>query len=112
MKPSTDLSTHENLGFSLNPMEFLANQGKEQIQSAAKYVVIGGTAILLGYSVFRNPGIIVKWATLPLDAAQAAMKFVKGGINLGTQATTLGSSIAPVGVPLIIIGGIAYYFKK
>ena len=41
-------------------MTWLAEQGKEKIQATAKYVMIGGVVILLGYAVFRNPNIIVK----------------------------------------------------
>lgn len=67
-------------------MTWLAEQGKEKIQATAKYVMIGGVVILLGYAVFRNPNIIVKWAQLPVTAAKGAVNFVGGSIKTGSNA--------------------------
>ncbi len=67
-------------------MTWLADQGKEKIQETAKYIMIGGVAILLGYAVFRNPNIIVKWVQFPVTAAKGAVRFVGGSIKTGSDA--------------------------
>ena len=79
--PRTDLPGYQNLGLSLNPMNWIG-EGKEEIKETAFEVMKWGTIILLGigvgYIVIKDPRVIGKWARA-VGTQKAVAKSVKAG---------------------------------
>ena len=90
---------YQNLGLSLNPMNWIG-EGKEEIKETAFEVMKWGTIILLGigvgYIVSKDPRVIGKWARAPLDLAVGTQKAVAKSVKAGSDAVQIFPNIMGV----------------
>jgi hypothetical protein len=89
---------------------------EDKVADAAKKVMITGAlilgGILVGYIILKDPTTPIRWLKAPLDLFKTGAGAVKDASKIGSGAASLGGKIASIGLPVIIIGGAAYYFMN